>query len=70
MKPRTLFAGLLAGRASCTAGKKVRFPSPGDAYSGALRLATITGHPHRAYSCEACGGWHLTRMTTPPKDPR
>ena len=56
-----------AGKARCATSGKTRFVDQGGAFSAALRLSHTLGRPIRAYLCEECGGWHLTRRPTPPR---
>lgn len=59
-----------AGKARCQDAGKTRLRDFDHAVAAALRLSTTLGRPIRAYRCPDCGGWHLTRRRTPPKDPR
>lgn len=55
-------------KARCKATGKTRLADFERAAAAALRLSTNLGRPVRAYRCPDCGGWHLTRRRTPPKD--
>lgn len=59
-----------AGKRRCKTAKKTRLADFERAVAAALRLSVVLGRPIRAYSCEECGGWHLTKRPTPPKDTR
>lgn len=53
-------------KAHCKAAKKTRLASFESAVASALRLSYTLGRPIRAYECDDCGGWHLTRSTNRP----
>lgn len=53
---------LRAGKGRCKKAKKTRFPSFDAAAAAALRLSATLGRGIRAYRCEDCDGWHLTRV--------
>ena len=55
---------LRAGKTTCPATTKTRFPTWEAAVAAALRLSTTLGRPLPAYPCPDCSGGHLTRRTT------
>jgi hypothetical protein len=57
-----------ATKARCAPAGKTRFATFDIAVAAALRLSSTLGRPIRTYPCPDCGGWHLTRRRTPPKD--
>ena len=44
----------------CPATGKHAWPNQVEAAASALRAATRSGRPMRAYQCPLCAAWHLT----------